>query len=447
MNMSFKKEEKKVFIIGGGISGSEAALAVASRGIRVVLFEMRPFKMTPAHRTGLLAELVCSNSFRSVELTRAPGVLKAELELLKSKLLSIAKECAVPAGVSLAVDRTIFSERVTQEIESNPLIEVKREEVTSIPDERPLIIATGPLTSEKFFNSLLKFLGGEKKLYFYDAVAPLIYRDSIDMSKAFEATRYGKGEGSYINCPMNKEQFESFYQALVTAEKHELEIEGEERYFEACLPIEEMAKRGKETLLFGPLKPVGLVDPRTGKQPYAVAQLRQDDACGSLYNMVGFQTNLKYGEQERVFRMIPGLEKAVFARYGKMHLNTYINSPHLLNPDLSLKTDPEIFFCGQITGAEGYIEAMATGLIAGINASLRLKGKNTLVLPRTTIIGSLINYITSEKHKDFQPMHGSFGLLPPLEGKFRKKERFLLYAERALKDLESFLKNTHDCYN
>lgn len=446
--MSDKTGNRKIIsIIGGGISGSEAALAIASRGIHVVLYEMRPQKMTPAHRTGFLSELVCSNSLRSIELTRAPGVLKAELELFGSKLLSIARECSIGAGVSLAVDRKQFSERINREIESHPLIEVRREELITIPEDRPLVIATGPLTSIDFFNCLMDFLGSDDRLYFFDAVAPLVYKDSIEMSKVFEASRYGKGEGTYINCPMNKEQFEVFYQALINAEKHPLEIEQEEKYFEACLPVEEMGRRGKETLLYGPLKSVGLIDPRNGQQPYAVVQLRRDDACDSLYNMVGFQTNLRYSEQERVFRIITGLEQAKFARYGKMHLNTYINSPQLLNPDLSLKKDHEIFFSGQITGAEGYIEAMATGLLAGINASLRLNGKSTLVLPDTTIIGSLIRYITTSEHKNFQPMHGSFGLLPPLKKKYKKRERFLLYAERALEDLKAFLKNINDCYN
>ncbi len=445
----FTKSIKKKFvtIVGGGISGSEAALQIASRGIEVILYEMRPNKMTPAHRTGLLAELVCSNSFRSTELTRAPGVLKAELELLGSKLLSFARDCSIGAGISLAVDRVQFSERVNKEIESHPLIEVRRKEVVSLPEERPLVIATGPLTSKAFYNSLMDFLGGSDRLYFYDAVAPLIFKDSIDMTKVFKASRYGKGEGTYINCPMNREEFEVFYETLINAEKHPLEIEREEKYFEACLPLEEMARRGKETLLYGPLKPVGLVDPRTGKLPYAVVQLRQDDACGSLFNMVGFQTNLRYREQERVFKIIPGLNRARFARYGKMHLNTYINSPQLLNPDLSFKKDPGIFFCGQITGAEGYIEAMATGLLAGINASLRIRGKETLILPETTITGSLIRYITNTEHTNFQPMHGSFGLLPPLNKKYKKKERFLLYAERALRDLKAFLENIKDCYN
>lgn len=432
---------KKVAIIGGGLSGSEAALQLAKRGISVKLYEMRPKKLTGAHKTGNLAELVCSNSFRSIELTRAAGVLKAELNILDSELLKIAIGSRVPAGVSLSVDRDLFSSAVTKAIEQNPLIELVREEVTEIPAERPLIIASGPLTSKPLLESIKRILGESSVLHFFDAVAPLIYAESIDFKKAFYQDRYGKGEGSYINCPMTKEEFDRFYEALVSAKKHPLKIEGEERYFEACLPIEEMARRGRQTLLFGPLKPVGIIDPRTKERPYGVVQLRQDDVAKQLYNMVGFQTNLTYDEQKRVFRMIPGLENAEFARFGKMHLNAYIESNKVLTPFLSLKSDPDVFFAGQITGSEGYIEAIATGLVASINVYRRLTGKPLVAFPETTMVGSLIKYITDENRKDqLQPMHASFGLLPLLEKKLPKKLRYLAYAERALKDLQEFVK-------
>lgn len=432
---------EKVTIIGGGLAGSEAALQLAKRGVYVELYEMRPEKTTGAHQTGYLAELVCSNSLRSFELTRAAGVLKAELNLLDSELLKIAIKHRLPAGVSLSVDRQKFAEEVSQTIEKNPLIKVIRKEVKEVPLERPLIIATGPLTSPDFLRSLSSFFGEDKFLHFFDAVAPLVYAESIDFSKVFIQDRYGKGEGSYINCPMTEEEFLRFYEALLTAEKHPLKIKDEEKFFEACLPVEEMARRGKETLLFGPLKPVGLVDPRTGKRPFAVVQLRQDDAAKQLYNMVGFQTNLTYSEQKRVFRMIPGLENAEFARYGKMHLNTYIESHRLLTPYLSLKKDPGVFLAGQITGSEGYVEAIATGVVAALNAYRFLKNKKPLAFPETTMIGSLISYLTyPERKTELQPMHASFGLLPPLNKKLSKKLRYLAYAERALNDLQDFLK-------
>ncbi|MCX7832395.1 MAG: methylenetetrahydrofolate--tRNA-(uracil(54)-C(5))-methyltransferase (FADH(2)-oxidizing) TrmFO [Actinobacteria bacterium] len=435
-------QEKTAIIIGGGLAGSEAALQLAKRGIRVILYEMRPKKMTGAHRSGMLAELVCSNSFRSIELSRAAGLLKAELNILDSELLKISLRTRVPAGVSLSVDREAFSSEVTKLLEENPLIEIRREEVTEIPDQRPLIVASGPLTSKPLLESLKKILGDDSFLHFFDAVAPLIYAETIDLSKAFIQDRYGKGEGSYINCPMTKEEFENFYREILNAEKHPLKIEGEERYFEACLPIEEMAKRGEKTLLFGPLKPVGIVEPRTGKRPYAVVQLRQDDVAKQLYNMVGFQTNLTYKEQKRIFRMIPGLQNAEFARYGKMHLNTYIESNKLLTPYLSLKNDPSIFFAGQITGSEGYVEAIATGLVAAINAYRLLVSKKPVVLPETTALGSLIRYLTSEERKEkLEPMHASFGLLPPLEKKLPRKIRYFAYTERAIKDLLNFTSN------
>lgn len=431
---------KKVTIIGGGLAGSEAALQLAKRGIEVILYEMRPERNTGAHQTGYLAELVCSNSFRSKELTRAAGVLKAELNLLDSELLKIAVKNQVPAGASLAVDREKFAAEVTAAITSHPLIELKREEVTELPEERPLLIASGPLTSPALLDAVKKLIGNASLLHFFDAVAPLIYAESIDLKHAFVQDRYGKGEGSYINCPLTEEEFNLFYEELLKAEKHPLKIEGEERYFEACLPIEEMARRGRETLLFGPLKPVGLIDPKTGKRPFAVVQLRQDDVARQLYNMVGFQTNLTYKEQKRVFRLIPALKEAEFARYGKMHLNTYIESNRVLTPYLALKKDPQIFFAGQITGSEGYVEAIATGLAAAFNIYRVLQNKKPAVFPETTMIGSLIRYLTDPSRKEqLQPMHASFGLLPEPEKKLPKKQRYLYYADRALKDLQEFL--------
>ncbi len=428
-----------VTVIGAGLAGSEAALQLSKRKIRVRLFEMKPAKRTPAHKIEYFGELVCSNSLRSVELTRAAGVLKAELNILDSELLKLAVKNRVPAGVSLSVDREKFAREITELIKNDPYIEVINEEVRSIPDDRPLIIATGPLTPSEFLTSIANFLGSSKFLHFYDAVAPLVYADSIDMSKVFIQDRYGKGKGSYINCPMTEAEYDRFYEALINAEKHQLEIKGEEKYFEACLPVEELARRGKQALLFGPLKPVGLVNPLTGKRPYAVVQLRQDDVARQLYNIVGFQTNLTYSEQKRVFSMIPGLENVEFARYGKMHLNSYIESNKYLNSDLSLRTDNRVFFAGQITGSEGYIEAIATGLVAGINAARLIQGKKTLTIPESTMIGSLIKYLTDPQREDtLQPMHASFGILPPLEEKLPKKIRYFKYAERAISNLREF---------
>lgn len=431
--------KKRVTVIGAGLAGSEAALQIARLGIPVRLYEMRPVSSTPAHKTDRFAELVCSNSFRSKELTRAAGVLKAELNVLGSYLLEAAFKTQVPAGSSLAVDRERFSSLVTSQINRNPLIEVVREEVREIPPERPLIIASGPLTSQELFNSLQNFIGDARLLHFFDAVSPLVYAESIDMEHAFFGSRYGKGGQDYINCPLTEEEFDRFHTALINADKHPLEIEHEERYFEACLPVEEMARRGRETLLFGPMKPVGIIDPRTGRRPFAVVQLRKDDAAGNLYNIVGFQTNLRYSEQARVLRLIPALKKAEFARYGKMHLNTYIESPRLLNPALEARNYKGLFFAGQITGAEGYVEAIATGLLAGINAARMVLNRSLIVLPQDTLIGSLVRYLSLERDQEFQPMHASFGLLPPLDKKLPKKIRYYHYAERALKSLTGYL--------
>lgn len=430
---------KRVTIIGGGLAGSEAALQVVRHGIPVCIYEMRPKSLTPAHKTGKFAELVCSNSLRSMELTRAAGVLKAELNILGSELLKAAIKTRVPAGASLAVDRERFSSVVTDWIINHPLVEVVNDEVTEVPEDRPLIIASGPLTSKKLFAALQKHLGDAKLLHFFDAVSPLIYAESVDMDYAFFASRYEKGGDDYINCPLTEEEFDHFYDALINAEKHPLEIEHEEKYFEACLPIEEMARRGRETLLFGPMKPVGIVDPRTGRRPFAVVQLRKDDAAGNLYNIVGFQTNLRYNEQARVLRLIPALKNAEFARYGKMHLNTYIESPRIIDSDLSARNDSELFFAGQITGAEGYIEAIATGLLAGVNAVRVVLKRQTLKLPETTMIGSLTRYLSYERTQEFQPMHASFGLLPPLDRKLPKKIRYYHYAQRAIDSLLLYL--------
>jgi methylenetetrahydrofolate--tRNA-(uracil-5-)-methyltransferase len=430
----------EVIVIGGGLAGSEAAWQLAERGFKVYLYEMRPHKLTPAHRTGFLAELVCSNSLGAEPIDKPLGLLKEELRRLGSLIISCADKTRVPAGGSLAVSRDDFARLVTEHIESHPNIRLIREEVTEIPPG-PVIIATGPLTSDALAQRIRELIG-EEYLYFYDAIAPIVTYESIDMTKAFRASRYGRGGEDYINCPMTREEYYRFVDALLQAETIELrDFEKEDpKFFEACLPIEVIARRGREALAFGPLRPVGLVDPRTGKQPYAVVQLRQDDAAGTLYNLVGFQTNLKWGEQERVFRLIPGLEKAEFVRFGQMHRNTFINSPKLLLPTLQFRQRLDLFFAGQITGSEGYVGSTATGLVAGLNMARILRGEEPLVFPPTTMIGALCRYITDPRLKEFQPMKANFGLLPPLEKKVKKKQaRYIAYAERALRDLEAFI--------
>ncbi len=443
----------ELVVVGGGLAGSEAAWQAAERGVKVVLYEMRPRVSTGAHTTDRLAELVCSNSLGSNLPDRAAGVLKHELRRMGSLLLRIAEEVAVPAGGALAVDREQFAERVTNALQNHPNIEIRREEVTAIPD-KPAIIATGPLTSPRLSRALEKLTGFEH-LYFYDAIAPIVVADSINMEVCFRASRYGRGgeEGDYINCPMNREEYERFVDALVNAERIELHdfekpiLEGEHgvragkgKFFEGCLPIEVLARRGRDALAFGPLRPVGLTDPRTGKRPYAVVQLRQDNLAGTLYNMVGFQTNLKFGEQKRVFRLIPGLENAEFARFGQMHRNTFIFSPALLLPTLQFRTRPDLFFAGQITGVEGYVGNIATGLLAGWNAARFLQGKQPLVLPRETMLGALCHYITHASEADFQPMKANYGILPPLPRRIRnKRERYAAYAQRARTALDEFL--------
>ncbi len=432
-------EERLITVVGAGLAGSEAAWQIACRGVRVRLYEMRPVVMTPAHRTDKFAELVCSNSLGSDLPDRALGLLKRELEMLGSLIIKCARETAVPAGGALAVGREEFAAKVTRAVESHPLIEVVRQEVRDIPPG-VAIIATGPLTSDALADRIAETLGGEH-LSFFDAVAPIVAADSIDMAVAFAASRYGRGDDDYINCPMTKEEYDRFVEALVSAETIPLrDFEAKDkRFFEACLPVEEIARRGHDALAFGPLRPVGLKDPRTGRRPYAVVQLRQDDLAGTLYNMVGFQTNLRWPEQERVFRMIPGLERARFVRYGQMHRNTFLNSPAVLRPTLQSKVRDNLFFAGQLTGTEGYVGSTTSGLVAGINAVRYLLGKRLLVFPPETMVGALLRYISTPSQQEFQPMKANFGLLPPLDAPMGKRLRYQEYAERALASLRGYL--------
>jgi methylenetetrahydrofolate--tRNA-(uracil-5-)-methyltransferase len=439
-------------IVGGGLAGSEAAWQAAQRGVRVRLYEMRPTTTTGAHRTSDLAELVCSNSLGSNLPDRAAGVLKGELRLLGSLLLECAQATSLPAGAALAVDRDSFARQVTARLESHPNIKIVREEVTEIPSG-PVVIASGPLTSARLSHAI-SALTGENHLYFFDAISPLVTGESINLETAFRASRYGKGdqeEGDYINCPFTRDEYEGFIDALLSAEHIELrefeaEIEqgvdaGTQRFFEGCLPVEIIARRGQRALAFGPMRPTGLSDPRTGRWPYALVQLRQDNLAGSLFNMVGFQTNLTYPEQKRIFRMIPGLQEAEFVRYGQMHRNTFIASPKLLLPTLQFRGRSGLFFAGQITGVEGYMGNIATGLLAGINSARLLQEKKPVVFPETTMLGALCHYITHADLKDFQPMKANFGILPPLvpTPRLGKRERAKLFAERARTDLEVFL--------
>ena len=456
---------KEIIVIGGGLAGSEAALQIAKRKIKVKLYEMKPVKYSEAHSNENLAEVVCSNSFKSNLLTNACGLLKEELRILGSELIPIADNVSVPAGQALAVDREKFSEEVTKLIEENEYIEIVREEITNIPEDAIVIIATGPLTSEKLSTKIAELTGNDK-LYFYDAAAPIVEKDSIDMNIAFYGDRYtqerGKDEdveewkerikgqeGSYINLPMNKEEYEAFYNELINAEIVTLHEFEKREIFEGCMPIEIMAKRGMDTLRFGPLKPVGFTDLRTGRRPYAVIQLRQDNQEGNLYNIVGFQTNLKFGEQKRVFSMIPGLEKANFVKYGVMHRNTYINSTMVLDNTYNMKNNRRIFFAGQITGVEGYVESISSGFVAGINACKIYEAydnssdieveyeKNKIVFSRETVIGALADYISTPNDK-FQPMNANFGILPPLENNIKdKKEKYGKMAEKSLKNIKN----------
>jgi len=429
-----------VNVIGAGLAGSEAAWQLAKRGIQVNLYEMRPVKQTPAHHTDKFAELVCSNSLRANALTNAVGVLKEEMRQLDSVIMTAADACAVPAGGALAVDRHEFAAKVTDMVKNHPNVTVINEETTEIP-EGTTIIATGPLTSPALSESLKQIMDQEY-LYFYDAAAPIIEKDSIDLDKVYLKSRYDKGEAAYLNCPMTEEEFDRFYEALISAETVPLKEFEKEIFFEGCMPIEVMAARGRKTMLFGPLKPVGLEDPKTGKRPFAVIQLRQDDAAGTLYNIVGFQTHLKWGPQKEVLQLIPGLEKAEIVRYGVMHRNTFINSPKVLLPTYQFKNRSDLFFAGQMTGVEGYVESAASGLVAGINAAKLATGEDPLVFPAETAMGSMARYITSTNSKSFQPMNANFGLFPDLETKVRgKKERNEQHAARALETIQKFMKN------
>lgn len=432
-----------VTIIGAGLAGSEAAWQLVRRGIPVRLVEMRPGAATPAHHTAYFGELVCSNSLRAAALTNAVGLLKEEMRRLDSVIMACADAHSVPAGGALAVDRMGYAAAVTETVRNHPLIEVVEERIDAIPEEGIVIIATGPLTDGALAEDIERFCGGEG-FHFYDAAAPIVSKDSLDMSVVYRASRYGKGEAAYLNCPMDEEEYKAFQQALATAETAEVHGFENKKVFEGCMPIEVMAQRGEDTMRFGPMKPVGLPDPRTGKDPYAVVQLRQDNAEGTMYNIVGFQTHLKWGEQRRVFGMIPGLEKAEFIRYGVMHRNTYIDSPDLLTAAMESRTRPGLFFAGQMTGVEGYVESAASGIAAAYGAAARVNGEEPVPFPRETAIGSLTHYISHYEGKNFQPMNVNFGLMPPLEKRVSKKEKNEKIARRALAALDAFLGKTEE---
>jgi len=433
-----------VKVIGGGLAGSQAALTLAKNGIEVLLYEMRPDIQTGAHKTGNFAEIVCSNSLGSKELIVASGLLKEELRILGSELINVADECKVGAGGALAVDREIFSAKINNLIEQNPNIKVIREEVEEIPIDTPCIITSGPLTSSKLAENIKTFTK-EDNLHFYDAIAPIVEKDTINLEKAFYANRYDKGDADYINCPMTKEEYETFYNFLINAETIELkEFEKGAKFFESCLPVEVIAKRGENTLRFGPLKPIGLVDKRTEQINYAVVQLRQDDKEANLYNLVGFQTNLKWGEQKKLISLIPGLENANIVRYGVMHRNTYIFSPKVLYPTLQTKTREDLFFGGQITGVEGYTESIATGLLAGLNMARYLQNKPLIHLTSDSMLGALCNYITFEEHKKLNPINSNWGILSKVdvEWKYRKDKKYKadLYVKRSIEYLKQLVK-------
>jgi len=429
----------KVAVIGAGLAGSEASFKIAEAGYKVDLFEMRPKKMTPAHKTPYFAEIVCSNSLGSFEVGTGSGLLKEEMRLLGSLVLSVADKYKVPAGGALAVDRIKFSQEITSILERHPNINVIREEIKTIPlNYDYIVIATGPLTSEALSKEIQK-LTGSKYLYFYDAIAPTVDAETVDYSKGFWGDRYSKGSGDYFNCVLIEEEYEIFYNELLKGEQVPLKDFEKAVYFEGCLPIEEIARRGKQTLLYGPMKPVGLIDPRTGKQPFAVVQLRKENLEGTLLSLVGFQTKLKYPEQKRIFRLIPALKDATFVRLGSIHRNTFIQSQKVLLPTLQLKYNPKILFAGQITGVEGYVASSATGILAGINVFRLLEGKEPLIFPKETMLGGLVNYITTPKD-ELQPMNPNFALLPPLDKKIKdKKRRKELKAKRAIKTMKSFL--------
>ncbi len=435
----------QVTVIGGGLAGSEACWQLVKRGLSVRLFEMRPKKLTPAHKTDKLGELVCSNSLRSKEITSAVGLLKEEMRRLRSLIMEAALRSEVPAGKALAVDRERFAAYITERLLAHPRVEIIREEVREIPKEGIVIVATGPLTSEALAEDLKRYTG-EEYFHFYDAIAPIVYADSIDWEKVFVADRYQEGEGAYVNCPLTKEEYERFVEELLAAEKVPFKEFERPKYFEGCLPIEVMAERGKDTLRYGPMKPVGLIDPRTGQEPYAVVQLRPENREKTLYNLVGFQTKLTYPEQKRVFRLIPGLEKAEFARLGSVHRNSFVCAPKVLQKTLQLKREPRIFLAGQISGVEGYVESTAMGLLAGLNAGRLARQRELLVPPRTTAHGALVHYLTEADPRNFQPMNINWGLFPPLDlprgrkKRLPKRERYRLLAERALRDLEAWIK-------
>lgn len=430
----------KITVIGAGLAGCEAAHKLSSLGFSVRLCEMKPEKRTPAQKSDGFAELVCSNSLKAMRLESAAGLLKEEMRRLGSITMEAAEKTAVAAGGALAVDRELFSQYITEKIKSDPNIEVVTGEVTELPDEGIVIVATGPLTSDALAESLRQKFGGT--LSFFDAVAPIVAADSIDMNRVFMGARYDRGEADYINCPMERDEYDAFYDALVSAERaplHDFDV-ADPKVYEGCMPVEIMAGRGRDTLRYGPLRPVGLIDPHTGRRPWANIQLRKENAAGTMYNIVGFQTNLKFGEQKRVFSMIPGLEHAEFVRYGVMHRDTFMDSPRLLSKSLSLKSEPRLFFAGQFTGVEGYTESAATGILAGINAARFASGEEPLVLPPETMLGALVNYITDESVDNFQPMGANMGILPPLEKKIRHKdERYAALAERAIAGLEAVL--------
>jgi methylenetetrahydrofolate--tRNA-(uracil-5-)-methyltransferase len=441
------KDANPVRVVGAGLAGSEAAWQCARRGVRVELYEMRPVRSTPAHQTDCFAELVCSNSLKSASENTAPWLLKEEMRRAGSLLLEIARQTSVPAGHALAVDREEFSKRVTETISREPLISIRRQEITCVDEGALTVIATGPLTSDALSQEIAR-LTGSRHLNFYDSISPIVDADSIDMERVYLAARYGKGSADYINCPMSREEYDRFYDALISAES----VEGHEweklNYFESCLPIEEIARRGRDTLRFGPMKPVGLRDPRSGKQPWAVVQLRQENLRADSYNIVGFQNHLRHGEQARVLRLIPGLENARFLRYGQIHRNTYINSPALLSDTLQMKAHPNVLFAGQISGVEGYVESIATGLLAGLHAAALATGACLVAPPRPSAFGSLLHYITKADAKNFQPANITFDLLPPLETKVRdKQQRHRLQCERALREFDEWWGHCHSDRN
>ena len=441
-------DDVKIRVIGGGLAGSEAAWQISRFGLNVDLYEMRPVRGTPAHVTDRLAELVCSNSLKSNDPLHAPGLLKEEMRILDSLIIKAADRAAVPAGMSLAVDREIFSSAIEKALEETPGVRIIREEICSIPEDGINIIATGPLTSESLTNSILQFTKSPS-LYYYDAISPIVEADSIDRSIAFSASRYDKGEGDYLNCPFNADEYAIFYEALISAEVHPLKEFEKAIFFEGCLPIEELARRGRDTLRFGPMKPVGLIDPRTGARPYAVVQLRQDNLAASHYNLVGFQTSMKFSEQARVLRLIPGLHNAEFIRHGWIHRNTYLNAPTILNSSYQVKWNPNLFFAGQLSGVEGYVDSAASGLIAGINAALLATGRAPAVPPPQTALGALAYYISHADPGHFQPMNITFGLLisPEIQSISNKRRKKELLAHNAIAAIREFAANISELRN